>query len=232
MNIVLSYSLFFNSGRKTNNLYRNGLINNAKKYKNVFQDSTMVVYHDKTVDTKTLNELESHGVILKQRPKNTNWSGTFWRFEELDLINGDDTIVLITDADTDLEVESLLFKKMFNHIGDKKGFVHHGGPTSVRKIRDEQRWMIACAAMVRGKLNTPISDKINEYISRDKNFGNDERFLRDHVWPQIKDEVLISIERRSISDLKNIMKLHPEIFPKWMFTEEFNSRVFTNWTAK
>lgn len=232
MKLILSYSLFFNTGRKTNNLYKNGLLNNAKRYKTVFPDSTMVVYHDDTVDSDTLKALEKHDVVLKKMDKNKHWSGTLWRFKELDLIKDDNTIVLITDADTDIEVENGLFNNMIKNIRGYRGFVHHGGPTSIKKIENEQRWMIACAAMVKGPLNEPISNKIQAYIDNDKTFGNDERFLRDNVWSQIKEDVLISIEQRSVKDFMRIAKEKPTIFPKWVHTNELNDRLFTQWTTK
>lgn len=232
MSLTISYSIFFNSGRKTKNLYRDGLIKNAKKYKTIFPNAKMVVYHDDSVDDKLLTTLKEYDVILKVRPTNYNWSGTFWRFEEFDNIEKDDDIVLITDADTDIAVENLLLKKMVDNIGDYSAFVHHGGKTSITKIINEQRWIIACAAIFKGPLSEKISDKITSYIEKDKVFGNDERFLRDFVWPQIKEDCLINIEKRSLQPLKGIIKDYPNIVPKWMLENNFIERVFTEWNSK
>lgn len=33
MGLVISYSIFFNSGRKSTDIYRDGLIRNAKKHR-------------------------------------------------------------------------------------------------------------------------------------------------------------------------------------------------------
>jgi len=84
MGLVISYPIFFNSGRKSTDIYRDGLIRNAKKYKDIFPKAKMVVYHDNSVDDILLTTLKECGVTLKERPSNNNWSGTFWRFEELD----------------------------------------------------------------------------------------------------------------------------------------------------
>jgi len=232
MKLTISYSIFFNSGRKTKNHYRDGLIRNAKKYKTIFPNATMVVYHDDTVDNELLIILKEHDVILKKRPNNKNWSGTFWRFEELDNMVNKDDMVLITDADTDIEVENQLFKKFYDNLGDRSAFIHHGGHTSITKILNEQRWIIACAALFRGPLKNKISNEIYPYIEKDGVFGNDERFLRDFVWPQIKENCLINIEKRSLQPLKSIIHNHPTIVPEWMLVDNYLERIYTEWNTK
>lgn len=233
--VTISYSLFLNTKRKTPVIYSNTLKKSSTIYKSVFGDDiNMVVYYDNSVDKNTLDHLENNGVILKHKNINKNWEGTFWRFEELDNIKDENDVVILQDADTIINVENNLYKKMLNKLlseENKCGYLHHGGPTSIKKIKNEQRWILAGASMFKGKLPINVKECIENYNSVNRNFGADEFFLRDYVWPHIKEKCLINIEKRSMEPLSRIIKTQPNIVPKWMLEDNYKDRI-SNWTKK
>lgn len=233
--ITISYSLFLNTNRKKPSVYSETLKKSSTIYKSIFgNDTNMVVYYDNSVNKDILSYLESNDVILKHKNYNKNWEGTFWRFEELDNIDNDNDIVILQDADTFINVENNLYKKMSDKLSKEKNmnsYLHHGGPTSIRKIKNEKRWVLAGSTMIKGKLPINIKECIGRYNSVYREFGGDEYFLRDYVWEHIKEKCLINIEKRSMNDLSNIINTQHSIVPKWMLEDNYKDRI-SNWTKK
>ncbi len=233
--VTISYSLFLNTNRKKPSVYSETLKKSSSLYKSIFgSDANMVVYYDNSVNNNILSYLENNGVILKHKNNNKHWEGTFWRFEELDNITDENDIVILQDADTFISIENNLYKKMYDKLSEEKNmnsYLHHGGPTSIRKIKNEQRWVLAGSSMFKGKLPINVKECVDKYNSVNRSFGGDEYFLRDYIWDHIKEKCLINIENRSMEPLSRIIKTQPNIVPKWMLENNYKDRI-SNWTKK
>jgi hypothetical protein len=192
----------------------------------------MVLYHDDTVDKTILNRLKLNGVILKQQPKSQfAWMGTFWRFEELLNANAD-RVVIIQDADCPLDVENGVVKKMLNRLIENDGgcMLHHG-IVSTGKIEKDEKWMMASQIQVRQGIDFDFKDSVESYLSTRDLYDSDEMWLRDNIWPLLKENCYFNIESRVLPNFKNLV--NRDTAPSWMQDDdEFNRRVCDKYTEK
>jgi hypothetical protein len=91
----ISYSLWGD-----NELYNIGMIKNAQQVSEIYSGWQMIVYHDNSVPTETLNILENLNVKLVNVDGHTH--GMFWRFFASDLI--DCEYAVFRDGDSRLSV--------------------------------------------------------------------------------------------------------------------------------
>jgi hypothetical protein len=91
----ISYSLWGD-----NELYNIGMIKNAQQVSEIYSGWQMIVYHDNSVPTETLNILENLNVKLVNVVGHTH--GMFWRFFASDLI--DCEYAIFRDGDSRLSI--------------------------------------------------------------------------------------------------------------------------------
>jgi hypothetical protein len=91
----ISYSLWGD-----NELYNIGMVKNAEQVPEIYPGWQMIVYHDNSVPTETLNILENLNVKLVNVDGHTH--GMFWRFFASDLV--DCEYAIFRDGDSRLSI--------------------------------------------------------------------------------------------------------------------------------
>lgn len=107
----------------------------------------------------------------------------------------------------------------------------HHGMVSTNKLANKNKWMMAGQSQVKTNLNIDIDTKIEEYLKKNNSFDSDELFLAKYVWPKIKEDARINIERRALSKFKKIMKSNNDA-ASWMKEKGADKRIITNLTKK
>jgi hypothetical protein len=109
-------------------------------------------------------------------------NGVFWRFEPL--FESKDNIVIVRDSDgriTHREVKAvnewLNSDKKFHTFRDHEA--HFEFP------------IIACAFGYKGKLPNSLLDTMKQFKQQPFYYTNDQVYLRDYVWPYVKDNVIV-----------------------------------------
>jgi len=233
MKTIISYGLFNTkiNTRKPFKFYSDILKRNAEIYEEILPNSTMVLYYDETVPNDILEFMQSKNVVLKKQNISRLWEGTLWRFKELNNSN-ENTIVILQDADSPLDVENNLLPKLRNILknSDKKSIIHHG-PVSTNKLRDKKKWIMAGQSMFKQNIDLDIDKLIQDYLNIHNEFDSDEIFLSKYIWPIIKDNCLINIERRALPLFLEIIKNNSDT-PKWLLDSDYMDRIITNLTEK
>lgn len=233
MGVIISYGLFRTdlNVRKTFDYYVNGLKRNSDIYSDFIPNSTMVLYHDETVPDDVLDYMKKNNVVLKEQPKSNGWEGTFWRFKELSYAD-DDTVVILQDADSALDVENGLIRKLSDKllVSENTAFIHHG-PVSVNKLKEKNKWIMAGQSMYKKKIDIDFDEAVPNFLKSYNKYDADEIFLGDYVWPLVKDGTLVNIERRSLPLFLDVIKSNPNT-PSWLLEPNHMDRIITNLTAK
>jgi hypothetical protein len=171
---IFSYSLFGSENR-----YLAGAKMNAALVKYVYPGFWCRYYVDSSISKELKQELFDMGVEIVEKKPAMNLAGMFWRFEALDFAGVD--MVGVRDIDSRLSIrdrevtmEWLQSNANYHTFRDHPYHQTHinGGFFSAKK---------------------PISN-ISELISKYQHngyYGQDENFLRDIIWPEIKDELMI-----------------------------------------
>lgn len=112
----------------------------------------------------------------------TNTYGMFWRFEPL--FESDDNVVLVRDADSRItQREYMAVKEWLD--SDKK----------FHTFRDHDAHyefpIIGCAFAMKGKLDNNLRDIMLECSRTQKYYCSDQYYLRDHVYPAIKNSMMV-----------------------------------------
>lgn len=109
-------------------------------------------------------------------------NGVFWRFEPL--FESEENIVIVRDSDGRITVreqmavnEWLNSEQKFHTFRDHEA--HYEFP------------VIACAFGYKGKLSSGLLGKMNEFVQNPFYYTNDQIYLKDHVFPQVKDSAII-----------------------------------------
>ena len=172
--LVLTFSLYGDSAR-----YTDGALANARLYKWIYPSWKMRVYHDDAVPVKILDELASFSVELINMSSST-LNPMNWRF----MAASDRTTHAFCSRDIDSRLtvreqsavsEWLLSDHSVHMIRDHPGHIHHplmGG-----------MWCAKHNAV-------PQMQKLIYGYSRAAHFNADQEFLRDVVWPLVKDNIL------------------------------------------
>lgn len=164
--------------------YTIGAIKNAELAKLFYPNFECWFYiHKESVPYNIINTLESHAnvkIILKYGDL-TKCKPMMWRFEAID--NEDVEIMMSRDTDTRILLreklavdEWLRSDKVFHIMRDHPYHENKimGGMFGTKKIKEIEKW-------------TDLFDKINQYSNRDY----DQDFLRDNIYPIIKENSLI-----------------------------------------
>lgn len=180
---VISYSLY-----GSNKKYCIGLLENLKINKEKLPDWETYIYYSENVPQQYIEQYKNYNpVLINCGITKFNWEGALWRFKLLNNNNID--IFLSRDADsriTDREIkfinEFIESDKCFHIIRD-----HHNHNTPI---------LAGMFGVKVKEFNSKYKIKtIDEYISDykniyHKNYRNapDQYFLRDKIWPLIKDD--------------------------------------------
>jgi hypothetical protein len=182
---VISYSLWGN-----NSTYTIGAIKNAEQAKKIYPDFECWFYiHQETVPQKIIDELQKFDnvkIILRNGDLNT-CKPMMWRFEAID----DPEVEIMMSRDTDtrfwlrekLAVQEWLnsdkiFHIMRDHPCHKPKI--SGGMFGTRKIPEIKNWKVLMENFYQS----------NSY-GYQKNYGYDQNFLEESIYPKIKDDSII-----------------------------------------
>jgi hypothetical protein len=157
--------------------YVQGVIQQYHLTKEFYPDWEYRLYTD---DPKRYKEIEHGSNIIEVNKKNSH--GVFWRF--LPLFESDDNTVIVRDADGRISVREQMAvnewvnsNKQFHIFRDHEA--HYEFP------------IIACAFGNKGKLPSYLLDMMNEFMFKTNYYTNDQVYLRDYVFPQIENDVMI-----------------------------------------
>jgi hypothetical protein len=164
----ISYSLWGD-----NELYNIGMIKNAQQVSEIYSGWQMIVYHDNSVPTETLNILENLNVKLVNVDGDTH--GMFWRFFASDLI--DCEYAIFRDGDSRLSVREKMAVDEWIESGKT---IHVMRDHPAHQIPYGNNGLGILGGMWGIKGNTiPMKDSI-ENFSKNKTmgYGIDQTFLK------------------------------------------------------
>jgi hypothetical protein len=108
--------------------------------------------------------------------------GMFWRFRAM--FESEDNIVMVRDSDSRITIreqravqEWLESDKKFHTFKDHEA--HYEFP------------IIGCAFGYKGKFTEPVLNLMNSYTAQLNYYLGDQIFLKDVIWPLVKDDALI-----------------------------------------
>jgi hypothetical protein len=169
---VISFSLWGDNPK-----YTIGAIKNSQLKKKFFPEWEMRVYHDNSVPSYILKELESNDVNLTEK-KNQNHSNAMWRFspaseERVECFISRDCDSRLFERDVAAVEEWLKSDKKFHIIRD-----HPGG----------HAWEISAGmwGCKKGFIDN-IQEKIDSYVTTSRWINDravDQRFLQEIIYPQ------------------------------------------------
>ena len=155
-------------------IYNVGIIKNAELWKTIYPDWQMVVFYDNTVPKKTIEELNSMGVICQDMTDKGIY-GMFWRFFAVELPNSEYSS--FRDADSRLSTREKLAVDEWIESGK-----------TLHVMRDHPYHMIPCGNDRLGILGgmwgikskkIPLTKMIQNYPNKSKIFyGEDQTFLK------------------------------------------------------
>jgi hypothetical protein len=183
---VISFNLWGN-----NPTYNIGAIKNAEQAKIIYPDFECWFYiHQETVPQEIINELQKFDnvkIIFKTGDLNT-CKPMMWRFEAID----DPEVEIMLSRDTDTRFwlrerlavqEWLNSDKLFHIMRDHP--LHkpkiNGGMFGTRKIPQIKKWKVLMENF----------DQRNSHGYFQENYGYDQNFLEEFIYPEIKNNSII-----------------------------------------
>ena len=179
---VVSFSLWGNNPK-----YTIGAVKNSLLKKRFFPEWEMRVYHDNSVPSYILEELESNNVTLVKR-NNQNHSNAMWRFspaseKNVECMISRDCDSRLFERDIVAVEEWLASGKNFHIIRD-----HPGG----------HAWEISAGMWgCREGFIENIDNKISDYIKTSSwvtDRAVDQRFLQEVIYPQVMTSLFLHDE--------------------------------------
>jgi hypothetical protein len=164
----ISYSLWGD-----NELYNIGVVKNAEQVPEIYPGWQMIVYHDNSVPTETLNILENLNVKLVNVDGHTH--GMFWRFFASDLV--DCEYAIFRDGDSRLSIREKMAVDEWIESGKT---IHVMRDHPAHQIPYGNNGLGILGGMWGIKGNTiPMKDSI-ENFSKNKTmgYGIDQTFLK------------------------------------------------------
>jgi hypothetical protein len=141
----------------------------------LFPDWKVLVYTDNPEHYRSFSNAE----IIQ---RNTSMNGVFWRFEPL--FEDDSNVVIVRDSDGRMTFREALAVNLWLHSRHK-----------FHIFRDHEAHnefpIIACAFGSKGKISSDVRSAMNRFVEQPFYYTNDQVFLRDFVYPEIKDDVMI-----------------------------------------
>jgi hypothetical protein len=184
MNNIISYSLW-----GTLPMYLKGAIENARTAKQYYPDWKVRFYIDRSVPIEFCKELKNRydaDFYIIENPFGS-WHGLFWRFYVAD----DPTVdrYIIRDCDSRLSHrEANAVNEWINSNLPFHGMVDHPWQSGVPILGGMWGAIRGCIPNMKNLIHKWIND--NQIIQK----GPDQFFLRDMIWPIVKDKCLVHDE--------------------------------------
>lgn len=169
MNKIISMSVYGENPR-----YIIGAKKQYKIAKKLYTDWTVRIYTDKAINFVDID------ADIREMPKSPN--GVFWRFEPM--FESPNNITMVRDSDGRITIREAIAINEWLNSGK-----------SFHTFRDHEAHfqfpIIACAFAFKGKLPPEIKIAMNYFMDAAFYYTNDQVFLRDYVWPYVKDDSLV-----------------------------------------
>ncbi len=161
--------------------YNHGIVQNARLAKVIYPGWLMRVYHDDSTPQLVREELSRLDVELVEMPTcEGNSGGMFWRFLAADDPAFDAWIV--RDADSRLSYRER--RAVDDWLASGKGFhAMHDHP-------HHQKPIMGCALGGRRGIPGNMAEAIAAWPAK-TNYADDETFLAEIIWPQVKDDAMV-----------------------------------------
>jgi len=196
---IISYTIFGDE-----NWYRNGLLNNIEIANNLFSDWTVRVYLCEKIEKKFINKVSKYkNVELIIKKENYPYEGLLWRM--LPMQEGHEAVI-VRDCDT------RLFQRDKNLVDDWMSLKY-----KYHICRDTPGSSNVMLAGLYGgkKPNLIIEDKFHKwrerYIKGKKSlYLWDQGFLAKHIYPYVRDNLIVYSEHVKMDCEKNVKKIPGE----------------------
>jgi tetratricopeptide (TPR) repeat protein len=174
---VVAFSLWGTGG-----IYNRGAVENARLVPSLYPGWTCRIYHDDSVPTEVLAELEALGAERVVMPPGSGpVTGLYWRF----LASDDPTVRRFVCRDCDSRVGPRERAAVEAWIASGKSF---------HVMRDHPLHSeLILAGMWGGTagLLPPLEPLIGRFAAAEADHWQDQRFLRSHLWPLIVEDCLV-----------------------------------------
>jgi protein O-GlcNAc transferase len=176
---IVSFSLWGNEP-----IYNHGALANVKLLPKIYPGWVARFYVDPSSNPFFIDALINQGCEIRMMPSRENkWEGLFWRFYPL----GDSDVDVVIFRDTDSRIS---FREAFavNEWLDSKKLIHI--------MRDHNFHEVPILGGMWGAKKGAIIDikeKIEAY-KKNSSWGDDQNFLRDIIYPYIKNHALVHDE--------------------------------------
>jgi protein O-GlcNAc transferase len=181
---LISYSLW---GK--NPLYTYGIIENVEKAKVYFSDFIVRIYYNSSVPEKIINFLNKQdNVQLIKMENNISYQNVIWRF--LPMFE-DFEIVLCRDADSRIDQRERLMFDQFIESNKKFYMIREMGGRGT--LIGGGCWGVKDGFLNRQEIKE-IFNKTkfsNSFYTKQTNLPNDQHFLNKHIYPLIKNDMII-----------------------------------------
>lgn len=171
---VISFALWGSDER-----FLNGALQNIVLAKSSYPGWTCVIYLHEGSPSNWAQQLESAGfVVYKRGTKKGEWEGLFWRFEPI--FNPEVSCTIVRDCDSRVNPREVAAVRQWLHSGR---FFH--------VMRDHYEHNMP---IMGGMFGCHYWAKFENLLSEWKDFGckgDDQRFLADKVWPEIRSRSLV-----------------------------------------
>jgi len=170
MNKIISMSVWGNDPRYIVGAKRQ--IELAKKY---YPDWKVRIYTDNILNFEDQTGIELHLVV-------NGMYGMFWRF--LPMFEDPRSIVMVRDSDSRITIREA--RAIEEWLASDKNF---------HVFRDHDAHfefpIIGCAFAYKGCFGTNLEDFMIKYATENKFYLSDQFFLRDHIYPLVKNSMMI-----------------------------------------
>jgi len=207
MKKIISYSLYGNKDK-----YCFGIIESVDIIKKKYNDWDIYIFYSNDVPSRIINKLREYGCVLHEcSSEGYKWEGMFWRFypldsDDIDIVISRDCDSRITEREMNLVNQWINSDKCFHIIRDHPA---HGieilGGTWGAKVKKFQE-------LSKNHDLKPIDfykKKFYELYPRDQERQPDQIFLKDYIFPIIKDSNLTHIS------FEELRYLDTDILIKW-----------------
>jgi len=197
MQCAISFSLY-----GLNPIYVNGAIANSALYKKIYPAWKCIMYVDKNQNKNTINRLEKNDVIVKIINRSL-LSGMFWRLYAL--CDSFFTYCIIRDCDSRLNLREYYAVKEWLKSGKEvhiiKDHKNHTAPIMGgmwgMKYETIRNFADLLDEVIEKYENKKISNKIGKHL-----YG-DQLFLKEEIYPLIKEKCLIHTSKNLKYKLPN-----------------------------
>tara|TARA_B100000900_G_scaffold403063_1_gene409689 strand:- start:1503 stop:2228 length:726 start_codon:yes stop_codon:yes gene_type:complete len=198
MKILISSCLFFycSNSNKYNRLYKN-IVNSRHLLVEQGYDVDIVIYYDKTVSKKIIDDLKSeNNVFLVEKSQSKQREGCFWRYESINDFQDYD-IYMFRDVDIPLENNDVIITNQFVNSNRNVFYIFL---VHTRKAFPKQGFLMGGLFGIKKKACDNFKKSLRDWVNKKKlnYYGSDEEFLAETFY--LKEKSIVFIEPRVISN--------------------------------